>query len=85
MCQWGGRPSTIFGIEEEPTKKNQHVKNFQTTEDKIVAVYSSRDEDALGIAFVHRKTKNIIWDMKKPKFQNNAMQRTLREKKELIF
>ena len=66
-------------------KKNQHMKNFQTTEDKLVAVYSSREEDAQGIAFVRRKTKNMIWDMKKPKFQNNATQRTLREKKELIF
>ena len=27
-------------------QKNQHVVNFQTTEDKMVAVYSSRDEDA---------------------------------------
>ena len=38
-------PSTIFGTEEEPTKKKYEV-NFQTTEDKLVAVYSSRDEDA---------------------------------------
>ena len=37
------------------------------------------------LLFVRRKTKNIIWDMKKPEFQNNAAQRTLREKKELIF
>ena len=26
-------PSTIFGTEEEPAQKNQHVANFQTSED----------------------------------------------------
>ena len=40
-------PSTIFGTEEEPAKKkDQPVVKFQTTEDKLVAVYSSRNEDA---------------------------------------
>ena len=27
-------------------QKNQHMVNFQTTENKLVAVYSPRDEDA---------------------------------------
>ena len=42
---------TIFGTEEEPAKKNQHVENFQTMETKSVAMWSSKDEDTLGVAF----------------------------------
>ena len=53
-------------------QENQHVVNFQTTEGDLVAIHSSLGED-------------IVWDMKNPKFQNNAAQRTLREKKEPIF
>ena len=46
MCVSGeADPSTIFGTEEEPAKKI-NMANFQTTEDKLVAIYSLRDEDA---------------------------------------
>ena len=44
-------------------QKNQHVVNFQTTENKLIAMWSSKDEDAQGVAFIRWKTKNIIWDM----------------------
>ena len=37
----------MTGTEEETAKKKpQHVVNFQTTETKLVAVYSSQGEDA---------------------------------------
>ena len=32
-------------------KKNQHVVNFQTTENKLSAILSLQDEDAQGVAF----------------------------------
>ena len=39
-------PSTTFRTEEEPAKKkkkkNQYVANFQTTEDKLVAMWSHK-------------------------------------------
>ena len=74
-----GRPGLRLCLvlrKSPPTKKkNQHVANFQTTEDKLVAVYSSWDEDAYGIAYVRRKTKNIVGDMKKPKFKKKMPRR----------
>ena len=36
---------TVMGTEEETAKKKKHVVNFQTTETKLVAVYSSQGED----------------------------------------
>ena len=38
-------------------------------------MWSSKNDDAQDIAFVRWKTKNILRDMKKPKFQNNVVQR----------
>ena len=58
-------PSTIFGTEEvPPPKKNQHMVNFQTTEDKLVAVHSSPGED-------------VIWDTEETQIPNSEVWQAL--------
>ena len=58
---------------------------FQTTEDKLVAMWSSKDEDAQGVAFARWKTKNIIWGYERNPNSKTMPRRERREWKKLIL
>ena len=67
-------PRPYLVLRKSPLKKkNHHVVNFQTTEDKLVAMWSSKDEHAQGVVFARWKTKNIIWG-----YERNPNSKTMR-------